>query len=118
MTSGTSVPATLKIRQTSMIIFVEPYETLKRFGLRTGTHLLSYLQAFRFVVTSTVEKGDPPSPSSEITIELVRIRTAQQYPILMPTLLWRKLATRERSYDSLLRCGHHLLIQITILCPH
>ena len=34
-------------------------------------------------------------------MELIRIRTAQQYPMLMPTLFSGVLATRERPYDSL-----------------
>ena len=34
-------------------------------------------------------------------MELIRIRTAQQYPMLMPTLFPGILATRERPYDSL-----------------
>ena len=34
-------------------------------------------------------------------MELIHIRTAQQYPMLMPTLFPGVLATRERPYDSL-----------------
>ena len=34
-------------------------------------------------------------------MELIRIRTAQQYTMLMPTLFPGVLATRERPYDSL-----------------
>ena len=34
-------------------------------------------------------------------MELIRIRTAQQYPMLMPTLFTGILATLERPYDSL-----------------
>ena len=36
-----------------------------------------------------------------MAIELVRIRTAQQYPMLMPTLFPGDLATRKKPYDSL-----------------
>ena len=36
-----------------------------------------------------------------MAMELVHIRTAQQYPMLMPTLFPGVLATRERPYDSL-----------------
>ena len=34
-------------------------------------------------------------------MELIRIRTAQKYPMLMPTLFLGNLATRKRPYDSL-----------------
>ena len=61
-------------------------ETLQKFGVRTGTPFSSYLRALRVVVASTVEKGGPLAPSATMAIELVRIRTAQQYPTLMPTL--------------------------------
>ena len=36
-----------------------------------------------------------------MAIELVRIRTAQQYSMLMPTLFPGDLVTREKPYDSL-----------------
>ena len=36
-----------------------------------------------------------------MAMELIRIRTAQQYPTLMPTLFPGKLATQEKPYDSL-----------------
>ena len=36
-----------------------------------------------------------------MAIELVRIRTAQQYPMLMPTLFPGDLATKEKSYVTL-----------------
>ncbi|CAM9884875.1 unnamed protein product, partial [Ascophyllum nodosum] len=36
-----------------------------------------------------------------MAIELVRIRTAQQYPTLMPTLFPGDRATREKPYASL-----------------
>lgn len=39
--------------------------------------------------------------SSDMAIELVRIRTAQQYPMLMPKLFPGELATRERHNDCL-----------------
>ena len=48
------------------------------------------------MVASTVEKGGPLAPSAAMAIELVRIRTAQQYPMLMPTLFPGDLATREK----------------------
>ena len=73
-------------------------ETVQMFGVRSGTLFSSYWCAFRVVVTSTVEKRGPLAPSAEMAIELVRIRTAQQYPMLMPTLFPGELATRERPY--------------------
>lgn len=68
-------------------------ETLHKFGVRTGTSFFSYLRDFHVVVPSTGEKGAPLAPSA---IELVRNRTAQQYPKLIPTLFPGELATRER----------------------
>ena len=76
-------------------------ETLQKFGVRTGTPFSSYLRALRVVVASTVEKGGPLAPSATMAIELVRIRTAQQYPTLMPTLFPGDRATREKPYASL-----------------
>ena len=76
-------------------------ETLQKFGVRTGTPFSSYLRTLRVVVASTVETSDPLAPSTEMAIELVRIRTAQQYPMLIPTLFPGDLATREKPYDSL-----------------
>ena len=76
-------------------------ETLQKFGVRTGTPFSSYLRALRVVVASTVEKGGPLAPSPTMAIELVRIRTAQQYPTLMPTLFPGDLASREKPYASL-----------------
>ena len=76
-------------------------ETLQKFGVRTGTLFSSYLRALRVVVASTVEKGGPLAPSATMAIELLRIRTAQQYPTLMPTLFPGDRATREKPYASL-----------------
>lgn len=76
-------------------------ETLQTFGAHTDTPFSSYLRAFRVVVASVVEKGGPMTSLSETAMELVRIITAQQYPMLMPTLFPSELATRDRPYDSL-----------------
>ena len=65
------------------------------------TPFLSHLRSFRVAVASTVDKGEPLAPSPEMAMELIHIRTAQQYPMLMLTLLPGNLATRERPYDSL-----------------
>ena len=75
--------------------------TLQNFGVRTGTLFASYLRALRVVVASKVEKGGPLAPSAAMTIKLVRIRTAQQYPMLMTTLFPGDLATREKPYVTL-----------------
>ena len=76
-------------------------ETLQKLGVCTRTPFSSYLRTLRVVVARTVEKGGSLAPSAEIAIELIRIRTAQQYPMLMPTLFPGVLATREKPYYSL-----------------
>ena len=76
-------------------------ETLQKFGVPSKTPFSSYLGSFRVVVAGTVDKYGPLAPSSEMAMELVRVRTAQQYPVLMPTLFSGNLATRERPYNSL-----------------
>ena len=107
LSSGSSGPAAFKILLTD---FTDRFgraprgaalETLQKFGVRTGTPFSSYLRALRVVVASTVEKGGPLAPSATMAIELVRIRTAQQYPTLMPTLFPGDRATREKPYVSL-----------------
>ena len=107
MTSGASGPVAFK---TLLTDFADHFDraprraalaTLQNFGVRTGTPFASYLRALRVVVASTVEKGGPLAPSSAMAIELVRIRTAQQYPMLMPTLFPGELATREKPYVTL-----------------
>ena len=62
-------------------------ETLQKFGVPSGTTFSSFLRSFRVViVTSTVNKEGPLAPSPDMAMELIRIRTAQQYPMLLPTL--------------------------------
>ena len=75
-------------------------ETLQKFGVRTGMTFSSYLQTLQVIVSSTVEKDGPLAPSAEMAIELVRLRTAQSYPMLMPNPFPGDLATREKPYDS------------------
>ena len=107
MMTGSSGPAAFKILLADFVDHFDraprgaALETLQKFGVRTGTPFSSYLRTLRVVVASTVEKGGPLAPSAEMAIELVRIRTAQQYPMLMPTLFPGDLATRENPYDSL-----------------
>ena len=107
MVTGSSGPAAFKILLSD---FADNFdraprgaalETLQKFGVRTGTPFSSYLRTLRVVVASTVEKGDPLAPSAVMAIELVRIRTAQQYPMLMSTLFPGDLASREKPCDSL-----------------
>ena len=107
MTSGSSDPAALKTLLADLTDYFDhaprgaALAALQNFGVRTGTPFSSYLRALRVVVASTVEKGGPLAPSAAMAIELVRIRTAQQYPMLMPTLFPGDLTTREKSYVSL-----------------
>ena len=107
MTSGSSGPDAFKILQADFVDYFDraprsaALATLQNFGVRTGTPFASYLRALRVVVASTVEKGRPLMPSAAMAIELVRIRTAQQYPMLMPTLFRGDLATREKPYIAL-----------------
>ena len=75
--------------------------SLQKFGVLSGTLFSSYLHFFRVMLAGTVDKGGPLAPSPDMAMELIRIRTAQQYATLMPTLFPDKLATQEKSYDSL-----------------
>ena len=107
MMTGSSEPAVFKTLLADFSNYFDraprgaSLETLQKFGVRTGMPFSSYLRTLRVVVASTVEKGGPLAPSAEMAIELVRIRTAQQYPMLRPTLFPGDLATREKPYDSL-----------------
>ena len=107
LSSGSGGPAAFKTLLTDFADYFDraprgaALETLQKFGVRTGTPFSSYLRALRVVVASTVEKGGPLAPSATMAIELVRIRTAQQYHMLMPTLFPGDRATREKPYASL-----------------
>ena len=107
LTSGLSGPATLKMLLADITDYSDraplgaALETLQKLGVRTGTPFTSYLRAFRVVVASTVGKGCPLAPSADMAIELVRIRTDQQYPMLMPTLFPGELVIKERPYCTL-----------------
>ena len=107
MMTGSTGPAAFKIL---LVDFADYFnraprgaarETLQKFGVRTGTPFSSYLRTLRVIVSSTLKKGGPLAPSAEMAIEFVRLRTAQPYPMLIPTLFPRDLATREKPYDSL-----------------
>ena len=107
LSSGIGGPAAFKTLLTDFADYLDraprgaALATLQNFGVRTGTPFASYLRALRVVVAGTVEKGGPLAPSAAMAIELVRIRTAQQYPMLMPTLFPGDLATREKPYVTL-----------------
>ena len=107
LSSGSGGPAAFRILLTYVTEYFDraprgaALETLQKFGVRTGTPFSSYLRALHVVVASTVEKGSPLAPSATMAIELVRIRTAQQHPTLMPTLFPGDRATREKSYALL-----------------
>ena len=103
--SGVDGPAAFRTLLTDVADYFDraPHEatlaTLQQFGEPSGMPFSSFLQSFRVVLASTVDKGGPLAPSPEMAMELIRIRTAQQYPMVMPTLFPGVLATRERPYD-------------------
>ena len=107
LASGVDGPAAFRTLLTDVTDYFDrsprraALETLQKFGVPSGTPFSNYLRSFRVVVASTVDKGGPLAPSPEMAMELIRIRTAQQYPMLMPTLFPGILATRERPYDLL-----------------
>ena len=74
---------------------------LQKFGVPSGSPFSSFLRSFRVMVADTIDEGGPLPPSPDMAMELIRIRTAQQFSTLMPTLFPGKLATQEKPYDSL-----------------
>ena len=60
--------------------------SLQTFGVPSGTPFSSFLRSFRVMVAGAVDKGGPLAPSPDMAMEPIRIRTAHQYPTLMPTL--------------------------------
>ena len=89
MMTGSSGPAAFKVSLADFADYFDraprgaALETLQKFGVCTGTPFSSYLRTLRVVVANTVEKGGPLAPSAAMAIELVWIRTAQQYPMFM-----------------------------------
>ena len=77
------------------------FASLHKFGVPSGTPFSSFLRSFRVMVAGTVDKGEPPAPSPDMAMGLIRIRTAQEYLTLMPTLFPGKIAAQEKPYDSL-----------------
>ena len=75
--------------------------SLQKFSVLSGTPFSSFLHSFRVMVAGIVDKGGPLAPSPDMAMDLICIRTAQQYPTLMPTLFSGKLATPEKPYGSL-----------------
>lgn len=90
MMDGPSGPAAFKALFTELAHYFDPtphgdaLETLQTFGVIIGTPFSSYLRAFRVVVASIKEKGAHLVPSAEMVMELDRIRTTHQYPMLLP----------------------------------
>ena len=76
-------------------------KALQTFGVPSGTPFSSYLRLFMIAVASAANKSGPLALSSEMEMELIRIRTAQQYLMLMPVLFPGNIATRKIPYDSL-----------------
>ena len=76
-------------------------ETLHKFGVPTETPFSSFLRFFWVVVTGTVDKSSPLAHSPEMAIESIRIRTSQQFLMLMPILFPVDLVATERPYNSL-----------------
>ena len=107
LASGVDGPAAFRTLLTDVTDYFDraprgaALETLQTFGVPSGTPFSNYLRSFRAFVASTVDKGGPLVPSPEMAMELIRIRTAQQYPMLTPTLFPGILATEERPYDPL-----------------
>ena len=109
LASGVDGPAALRTLLTGIADHFDragaALETLQTFGVPSGTPVSGFLRSFRVVVTRTVDKGGPLAPLPDMAMELIRIRTAQQYPTLMPTLFPGKLATQEKTHDSLAAFG-------------
>lgn len=78
-TKGASGPAAFQVLLTKLADY---------FDRAPRGATLEALQKFGFIVANTVEKGGPLAPS----VEMDRIRTAQQY-----------LETKEKHYDHLRR---------------
>ena len=76
-------------------------ETLQKFDVPSGMPFSRFLRSFRVVIESTVDNGGPLAPSPDMAMELICIRSAQQYQMLMLTLSPGTLATQEKPYDSL-----------------
>ena len=106
LASGVNKPAAFRTLLTDVTDFDRAprgaaLETLQKFGVPFGTPFSSFLRSSRVIAVSKVDKGGPLTPSPNMAMELIRIRTAQQYPRLMPTLFPGNLATQEKPYDSL-----------------
>ena len=107
LASGVDWPAAFRTLLTDVADYFDraprgaALETLQKFGVPSGTPFSSFLQSFRVVVASTVDKGGPLAPSPDKAMELIRIRTAQQHPMWMPTLFPGNLAAQEKPANSL-----------------
>ena len=107
LASGVDGPAAFRTLLTDVADYFDrtprgaALETLQKFGVPSGTPSSSFLRSFRVVVASTVDNGGPLAPSPDMAMELIRICTAQQYPMWMPTLFPGNLATQQKPYDWL-----------------
>ena len=107
LASGVDGPATFRTLLTDVADYFDraprgaALETLQKFDVPSGTPSSSFLRSFRVVVASIVDNRGPLAPSPDTAMELIRIRTAQQYPMWMPTLFPGNSATQENPYDSL-----------------
>ena len=107
LTSGVDGPTAFKTLLIDIADYFDPasrgeaLEILQKFGVPSGTPFSNFLRSFGVVFGSTGDKGGPLAFSPEMAMELIRIHTAQQYPLLMPTSFSGILATREKPYDSL-----------------
>ena len=107
LASGVDGPATFRALLTDVTEYFDrapraaALETLRKFGVPSGTPFSSFLRSFRVVVAIAVDKGGPLAPLPDMAIKLIRSSTAQQYPMLIPTLFPGNLATQKKPYDSL-----------------
>lgn len=77
----------------------DSFGILHGFVVPSDVPFSGYLRAFRLVTTS-VGEGRPLRPSADIPMELVRLRTAQQYPTPMLTLYLRGDAAIESLFST------------------
>ena len=84
--------------------------SLQTFGVPSGTPFSSFERSFRVMAAGTVDKGGPLAPSPDMAMEFIRIRTAQQYSTLMPTLFPGNYIRRKNPMTRLPRCGSPLPI--------
>ena len=111
LASGVDEPAAFRTLLADVADYFDRYlrgsilKTLQKFGVPSGMPFSSFLRSFRVVVASTVDEGGPLAPSPEMAIEFIRIRTVQQYPMLIPILFPGNLPRERDRMIRLRRCG-------------